>query len=96
MNTKVIISAALLALTSAPAFAQTTEAPQIDCAVAANAGLDICTVALNNTAAPVTGFTPLAGAALGAAGPLALGLGAIIAIGAIAGGGDSGGTSGTN
>jgi hypothetical protein len=38
----------------------------------------------------------LAGAALGAAGPLALGLGAIIAVGAIAGGGGSGGTSGTN
>ena len=40
-------------------------------------------------AAPVTGFTPLAGAALGAAGPLALGLGANIAIGAIASGSGS-------
>ena len=40
-------------------------------------------------ATTLTGFTPLAGAALGAAGPLVIGLGAIIAIGAIAGGTDT-------
>ncbi|WP_417250575.1 hypothetical protein [Celeribacter sp.] len=42
-------------------------------------------------AAGKEGFTPLAGAALGAAGPLALGLGAIIAVGALEGGGGGGG-----
>ncbi|WP_417274847.1 hypothetical protein [Celeribacter halophilus] len=41
-------------------------------------------------AAGKEGFTPVAGAALATSGPLALGLGAIIAVGAIAGGGGGG------
>jgi hypothetical protein len=82
MNTKIILSALALTVAAAPSFAQEAE-------VAANVAV------VEGAAAPVTGFTPIAGAALGAAGPLALGLGAIILVGAIAGGGDSGGTSGT-
>ena len=49
------------------------------------------TFAIPALAAGKEGFTPVAGAALGAAGPLALGLGAIIAVGAIAGGDGGGG-----
>ncbi|MBB5721228.1 hypothetical protein FHS72_000835 [Loktanella ponticola] len=102
MNTKIILSALVLSLGAAPAFAQSTT-------VVAPAGTEVAVVsptptavgvAVNpgaiGTAVPVTGFTPVAGAALAAAGPLALGLGAIIAVGAISGGGSSSGTNGTN
>lgn len=50
-----------------------------------SAALATATVATPTLAKDQEGFEPLAGAALGAAGPLALGLGAIIAIGALAG-----------
>jgi hypothetical protein len=50
---------------------------------AGSAVLISATVAGPAFAAEKEGFTPIAGAALGAAGPLALGLGAIIAVGAI-------------
>ena len=85
MNTKVILTAAALVTAAAPAFAQ-----QAEVAVTAT---DEAAVVVTGTE---TGFVPLAGAALGAAGPLALGLGAIILIGALGGGGNSSGTNGTN
>ena len=88
MNIKVLVSAVAMAVASAPAFAQdaTPEAAVTPEAAATTA-----------TGTTTTGFVPVASAALGAAGPLAIGLGAIIAIGAISGGGgSSSSTNGTN
>lgn len=85
MSIKIIASVLALTIASAPAFAQDAEAA---------ASTTTTTTAASTTA--TTGFAPVAGATLAAAGPLALGLGAIILIAAAGGGGSSSGTNGTN
>ncbi|MEP5154138.1 hypothetical protein [Planktotalea sp.] len=73
--------------TACTGFANATFSSQ-NVAVAAPAA-DIPAAGAVFAPASTTGFVPLAGAALGAAGPLAIGLGAIIAIGAVSGGSNS-------